>query len=37
MQNLFCLGIVFIVGIVVGMYITTQLKDNINERIKKKK
>ena len=37
MQDLFCLGIVLIVGIVIGIYITTQLNININERIKKVK
>ena len=37
MQDLFCLGIVLIVGIVIGIYITTQLNINIKERIKKVK
>jgi len=35
MQDLFCLGIVFIIGIVIGIYITTQLDIKIDERIKK--
>ena len=37
MQDLFCLGIVLIVGIVIGIYITTQLNISINERIKEVK
>jgi len=37
MQDLFCLGIVLIVGIVIGIYIISQLDISINERIKKVK